>query len=98
MVRFAVELTKEANADLLYYPALEQKTIIAEMRIQLSHEPLAATRNRKPLRGNPARWELRHGRFRVFYEVDETSRIVTVTAVGDKKRERLFIRGNEVKL
>jgi len=45
-----------------------------------------------------APWELRVGRFRVFYEADESSRIVTILAVGHKVHNLLFVRGEEVKL
>ncbi|HVT57062.1 MAG TPA: type II toxin-antitoxin system RelE/ParE family toxin [Thermoanaerobaculia bacterium] len=99
MTGFQVDLTDEARSDLLYYAVLERKTIIAEIRAQLSHQPLAATKNRKPLRANPiASWELRIGRFRVFYEVDASSRTVRIIAVGAKERSLLFIRGREVRL
>ena len=99
MTGFQIELTDEARGDLAHYAVSERKTIVEEIRVQLSHQPLATTKNRKPLRANPtASWELRIGRFRVFYEVDESSRIVTITAVGDKERNLLFIRGKEVRL
>jgi mRNA-degrading endonuclease RelE of RelBE toxin-antitoxin system len=67
--------------------------------IQLSHQPLAATRNRKERRDNPtARWELRVDKYRVFYEADEQSESVVVVAVGHKDHEQLRIRRQEVKL
>lgn len=99
MAAFLIELTEEAKEDLLYFAASQRKALISEIRTQLSHQPLVATRNRKPLRLNPiAPWELRIGRYRVFYEVDESSRVVSVTAVGEKEHNQLFIRGNEVRL
>jgi len=99
MAEFQIEVTDEARADLLSYAAFERKTLLAEVRTQLSHQPVVPTKNRKPLRTNPmAPWELRVGRFRVFYEADETSRIVTILAVGHKVHNRLFLRGEEVKL
>ena len=99
MAEFLIELTEEARSDLLSYAAFERKTLLAEIRTQLSHQPVAATKNRKSLRANPlAPWELRVGRFRVFYEADESSRIVTILAVGHKVRNLLFVRGEEVKL
>ncbi len=69
------------------------------MRAQLSDSPGVETRNRKRLRDNPiARWELRSGHYRIFYEVDETARQVTIVGVGHKDHNRLFIRGQEVQL
>jgi mRNA-degrading endonuclease RelE of RelBE toxin-antitoxin system len=48
---------------------------------------------------NPiATWELRSGRYRIFYEIDETARKVTIVAVGHKEHNVLFVRGQEVKI
>jgi hypothetical protein len=46
--------------------------------------------------GDVGPWELRVGRFRVFYKVEQD--IVTVVAVGSKQHNKLFIRGKEVQL
>jgi mRNA-degrading endonuclease RelE of RelBE toxin-antitoxin system len=55
------------------------------------------TRNRKRLEDNPiAPWELRVGRYRVYFEVrEEPQRIV---AIGLKVREKVMIGGTEVRL
>jgi len=99
MAEFRIELAEEARSDLLTYPADKRKGLLTEIRIQLSHQPVIPTKNRKPLRANPvAPWELRVGRFRVFYEADESSRLVTILAVGHKEHNLLFLRGKEVKL
>ena len=68
--------------------------------LQLTHQPMVATRNRKRLRPNPlAPWELRIGALRVYYEVTEKpERLVTVRAVGVKDRNRLLIGGEEIDL
>lgn len=68
--------------------------------MQLSHEPLRKTRNRKPLRPNPlAPWELRAGALRIFYEVDaEEAGMVNVLAIGIKRGNRLFIEGEEIRI
>lgn len=69
---------------------------------QLSFEPDAETRNRKPLRQPAvfeAQWELRFGpdnRFRAFYEIDRENRVVYILAIGVKERDRLFIGGEEI--
>ena len=69
------------------------------MRAQLTYQPMIETRQRKKLRDNPvASWELRVGKHRVFYEIDERSRKVTIIAVGHKEHNILFIRGKEVQL
>ncbi|MBW8878312.1 MAG: type II toxin-antitoxin system RelE/ParE family toxin [Acidobacteria bacterium] len=99
MAEFGIELTDEARVDLFFYSASERKLITAGVRAQLLHEPLVTTKNRKLLRTNPiASWELRLGKFRVFYEVDDSSRTVRIVAVGHKEHNQLFVRGEEVKI
>jgi mRNA-degrading endonuclease RelE of RelBE toxin-antitoxin system len=99
MARFRIDFTEEARIDLTWFSAYERKIIIDEVKRQLSDQPTVGTRNRKILRDNPlARWELRVGKFRVFYEVGEDGSTVTVGAVGFKQHNRLFIRGEEVRL
>jgi mRNA-degrading endonuclease RelE of RelBE toxin-antitoxin system len=84
--------------------AIESKyhrLISATIKEQLSHTPEVKTRNRKPLEEPTsfgATWELRFGpknSFRVFYEVDDTERAVTILAIGVKQGNRLFIGGQE---
>lgn len=99
MDEYRIEVTEEAKADLSYYTAFERKIITAGMRTQLTHLPLVETRNRKKLRDNPvASWEMRAGKYRVFYEVDEASHKVMVVAVGHKEHEALLVRGKEAQL
>ena len=99
MAAFCIDFTEEARIDLTWFSAYERKTIIDEIRRQLTDQPAVGTRNRKRLRENPlARWELRVGKFRVFYEIGEDGATVTVAAVGFKRHNRLFIRGEEVRL
>ena len=72
--------------------------IVNGIEVQLAHEPLVETRNRKHLRANPlAPWELRVRQMRVFYEVDEPG-IVTILAIGRKRGNRLYIEGDEIEL
>ncbi len=79
-----------------YYPGIQ-----SEIEVQLIHEPDVETRNRKPLKrpvSFGADWELRLGpdnRFRVFYQVNAEGREVRILAVGVKKRNQLFIGGDE---
>jgi hypothetical protein len=56
------------------------------------------TKKRKPLRPNPiAPWELRIGKYRVFYEIKEEW-LVRVLAIGHKEHNDLFIRGERVEI
>ena len=94
-----IELTEDAKEDLYYYDAFERKIIVSGIREQLSDKPDVETRNRKPLRDNKlAPWEVRIGKYRVFYNLDETGKIVTVVSVGHKEHNILLIRGKEVPL
>ena len=96
---FEIEFTLEANEDLKLFRKFEQKQILDETEHQLKHEPSVATHNRKEIAPNDiARWELRIGKFRVFYNVDEGTRIVSIEAVGFKVGNILFIRGERRKL
>ena len=98
-MRYEIEITEEAKIDLSFFKAYERKTILAAIREQLSHEPLKETRNRKELRENPlANWELRCGKYRIFYEVRENIVTVGIIAVGWKKHNELYIRNKEVKI
>lgn len=45
-----------------------------------------------------AEWELRLGKFRVFYDVDEQAATVKVEAIGTKEGSTLFIHGEEYEL
>lgn len=99
MANYHVDVTEDAKTDLTYYNASDRKTIVSEIKAQLVHQPVVATRNRKPLRENPlAAWELRVGKFRIFYSVDETAGTVTIVAVGHKEHDQLLIRGKRVPL
>jgi mRNA-degrading endonuclease RelE of RelBE toxin-antitoxin system len=99
MASYQIEVTEEAKGDLSYYTAFERKIIVSEIREQLTHQPLVETKNRKPLRDNPlASWELRVGKYRVFYEVNETSSTVSIVSIGHKEHNVFLIRGKEVQL
>lgn len=97
MAEYRIEFTEDGKHDLSFYTAHARKIIASEIRAQFMHQPLVETRNRKPLRDNPlAPWELRVGKFRIFYQVVEST--VSIIAVGHKEYNVLFIKGKEVKL
>ena len=99
MAAYRIEVTEEAKTDLSHYTAFERNLIVSQIREQLSEQPEVETKNRKQLRDNPiACWELRVGKFRVFYEVDEARKLVVIVSVGHKDHNVLVIRGNEVQL
>ncbi len=91
-----LEFTESAFDDLTYLTKFEQSLVLDMTERQLSEQPLTPTRNRKPLRPNDlAMWDLRIGKYRVFYDVDVESSTVRIKAVGWKEHDRLFISGKE---
>jgi len=96
---YEIEFTPEANEDLKLFRKSEQKQILDETEHQLKYEPNVETRNRKEMRPNDvAGWELRIGKFRAFYHVDEETHTVSIEAVGFKVGSLLFIRGERREL
>lgn len=96
---FEIELTESSIEDLEFLRKSDSRHVVSEIERHLSHEPCLPTLRRKPLRPNPlATWELRLGRFRVFYDVENDARIVVIRAVGWKEHNRLLIRGKEFPL
>jgi len=96
---YAIEYAAEAFDDLESLRKFEQKQIMDAIDAQLKYEPHLQTRNRKRLRpNNVAKWELRVGKFRVFFDVLATTKIVQVQAIGYKEGNKLFIHGEEYKL
>jgi mRNA-degrading endonuclease RelE of RelBE toxin-antitoxin system len=96
---FAIEFTSSAIEDLEFLRKYDQRQAIDGIESQLTHQPNAETRNRKRLRPNKlAEWELRIGKSRAFYDVDEPNQLVTIVAVGYKEGNKLLIRGKEYTL
>ena len=90
---FEIEFSSESRDDLKALRKAEQVTVLAAIEKQLQFEPDVQARNRKRLRPNAlAEWELRIGKFRVFYNVDQAVSAVTIEAVGFKIGNLLFIR------
>jgi len=93
---YTIDYTANAEGDLAAFRIFEQRLIIDAIDQQLLYEPHQETRNRKLLDPNPlAMWELRIGRYRVFYDLDTVIRLVLVKAVGWKDHNTLYIRGKE---
>ncbi len=95
----SIAFTQEALEDLREVRKFDQQRIIAAIEDQLAHQSAIETRNRKRLRPNQlAEWELRVGRFRVFYDVDTTLGVVKIVAVGYKEGSALFVHGERYDL
>ncbi len=101
---YSIKYTEEALADLAYLRKHERRLITDTVDRQLVSEPTIETNNRKRLRPNQiAEWQLRIGKYRVFYDVIEKNsvemvKIVKIVAVGYKQHNRLFFRGKEFQL
>jgi mRNA-degrading endonuclease RelE of RelBE toxin-antitoxin system len=99
--RFALFFAPEVVFDLRAIDRKHHSLLRREIALRLRSQPEVETRNRKP-HDLPApfgaRWELRLGPnncFRVFYEVDRESLIVTVLAIGVKERNVLRVGREE---
>ena len=93
---FHLEITESARDDLRFLKPFEQRRILDAISQQLPNEPLTATRHRKPLRPNDlSTWELRVGKYHIFYDAEEKSVTVRIKAIGWKEHNRLFLRGKE---
>ena len=91
---YEIEFTPEAIEDLKSFRKFEQQTIISGIDTQLKYEPTVETRNRFQMRPNDvAEWELRLGKYRVFYNVENDVQIVSIEVIGFKRANQLFVRG-----
>ena len=97
---YRIQLAASAKDHFSRLNARQQAIFLRAIKIQLQHEPLRDTRNKKRLRPNPlAPWELRVGALRVFYEIDaDKSGLVNILAIGVKRENRLLIAGKEIRI
>ena len=101
---FAVTYDPEVRNHLRSVERKHHSLIRETIQEQLTFEPEAETRNRKPLQQPAAfgaTWELRFGpanQFRVLYAVDLERQEVQILAIGVKDRDRLMVGGEEVEL
>ncbi|WP_446392860.1 type II toxin-antitoxin system RelE family toxin [Coleofasciculus sp. E1-EBD-02] len=97
---YQIEYTDAAIEHLKTLTKRQQRTVLDTVDEQLTYEPLVETRNRKPMQPNSlATWELRIGKLRVYYDVeDNTVSIVYIQAVAIKNRNRVRIGKEEIEL
>ena len=86
-----IEISDGALDELAALRAFDENRILEAIEKQLSHQPNVETRNRKKLVGVTPPfeavlpvWELRVGRYRVFYDVSDEDQMVYVRSVRDK--------------
>jgi mRNA-degrading endonuclease RelE of RelBE toxin-antitoxin system len=93
----------DAKRQLFQFRAFDQRRIVDAIRKQLIQaDPRNETRNKFALDRSPdcADYELRIGRFRVFYRVaeEEESVEVIVALIGRKDRNKLIVEGEVFEL
>lgn len=88
---YAIQVVPSALKELQAFKAYYQRQIVDAIDQQLPNQPNVPTRHRKPLTiaeasfaFDPPLWELRIGDIRVFYDVNESERIVFIRAVRAK--------------
>jgi mRNA-degrading endonuclease RelE of RelBE toxin-antitoxin system len=88
---YTIEYTEEAAENLKNIRLFDRRRVLDAIDRQLSQTPTKPTRNRKILIGleppwehEEPIWELRIGKYRAFYDVNETDRRVVIRAVRQK--------------
>ncbi len=96
---FEIRFTVEALDDLRAYNKHDRARTLDQIDACLKHEPGRDTMNNKVLRPNRlAERELRIGRFRIFYDIDDERSVVRIVAIGHKHGNRLYVGGQEFQL
>lgn len=92
-----VTLKESVLEDLRWFGRKDGRLLLATAEEALCDNPLAVTRNLKTLRPNPvAERELRlQGKYRVLFNVDEETEVVTIVLVGEKRGNQLLVQGEE---
>ena len=88
---YEIVYAKGVVDDLSDLSARDRAQVLDKMEEQLRHEPTQETKNKKALPGLNPPWEheapvreLRVGKYRVFYDVDEARQRVVIRAVREK--------------
>ena len=97
---YRIEYSPEAEEHLRFLTTRQRVSVPDGVDEQLTYQPTVETRNRKPMRPNPlAPWELRIGKLRVYYDVEEEPEpLVSIRAVGIKDRNRMRISKEVIEL
>jgi mRNA-degrading endonuclease RelE of RelBE toxin-antitoxin system len=99
-VAYRVEYSPEATEHLADFDARQQRIVVQSVIKSLSHQPDLQSRNRKKTRPNTiARWELRIGEIRVYYDIEQNPDAhVEILAIGIKTGSVVRIAGEIVEL
>ena len=96
-MRHQIIFSSEALRHLEFFDVRDQRIILDALEVQLRHQPAVETKNRKLRRPNPlAPWELRIDEIRIYYNIEVLEMpVVNIIAIGVKRRDRVFILGEE---
>jgi mRNA-degrading endonuclease RelE of RelBE toxin-antitoxin system len=85
---YTIKFVAGVVGDLAALRLYDRRRVLDRIDTELGDAPIAETRNRKLLPGLQPPWdqelpiwELRVGEYRVFYDVQEQARLVTVRAI-----------------
>lgn len=93
---FEIEIGHSALDDLAFFDRKLRREIFESIQVHLRYQPNHESHKIKRMRPNPrAEWELRLGDYRVLYDLLETEHVVIVKVVGEKRGNKLFVRGVE---
>jgi mRNA-degrading endonuclease RelE of RelBE toxin-antitoxin system len=88
---FSIEYAEGVTEDIATLRAFDRTQLLDRIEEQLRHQPTQETRNKKRLPGLKPPWdavfpvwELRVGEYRVYYDVDDAERRVTIRAMRHK--------------
>jgi len=97
LLAYRIEYSPDAEEHLQALTARQRAKALDNVDKKLTRQPAVETKNCRPMRPNPvAPWELRIGKLRVYYDVeDQPEPVVHVLAVGIKRRNLVRI-GREV--
>jgi len=95
---YRVEIVPAALEELAQLPSFHGRPILEAIEKHLLHRPATPNRRRKRLPGvvppfetDPPIWELRVGEYRVFYDVNEETKVVSVRAIRRKPPHRMTV-------
>jgi mRNA-degrading endonuclease RelE of RelBE toxin-antitoxin system len=88
---YTIEIDNIAYDELQAIKVFYRRQIVDAIDEQLAKTPISETKNRKLLTGiqpqfehEPPVWELRVGEYRVYYDVNDESKTVSIRAIRSK--------------
>lgn len=93
---YQITITDVATSHLRALSARDRRAVEAAIITKLVDQPTIQTKAVRRLRPNPcAEYELRVGRMRVLYNIDEDRAEVVLLLIGVKSGNKLIVEGEE---